>query len=102
MAVSFSRFISTLASALVISACASVAHASGSDSFPSSSSGTSQYNLGKQVFAEKLACKGCVFDGKSINGEIAKQIVNDKKATEKLSADDRDAVITYAKRRFKL
>jgi hypothetical protein len=95
------RLIS-LTSCVTFALVAGLAHASGSDSFPSASSSTSMYNTGKQVFAEQLACKGCAFDGKSIDKNIAMQIVSDKKATEKLSADDRDAVVLYAKKRFKL
>jgi hypothetical protein len=94
--------LSVVTCAAVASLAAGVSHASGSDNFPSSSSSTSLYNAGKQVFSEQLACKGCAFDGKSIDKDIAKQIVNDKKVTEKLSADDREAVVSYAKKRFKL
>jgi hypothetical protein len=90
------------AAAFAFTFAASDANASGSDRFGSSSAGTSLYNAGKQVYAEQLACKGCAFEGQAITAEIARKIVDDKKATEKLSQDDRDAVIAYAKKRFRI
>jgi hypothetical protein len=94
--------LASIAACAAFSLLAGVAHASGSDSFPTTSSGTSMYNTGKQVFSEQLACKGCAFEGKSIDKAIAMQIVSDKKITEKLSTSDRDAVVAYAKKRFRI
>ena len=90
--------LSTAALALASSA----AFASGTDSFSSTSSGTGQYNAGKRVYAEKLACSGCAFAGKSINKDVAMMVVSDPKATEKLSEADKEVVIAYAKKRFGL
>jgi hypothetical protein len=78
------------------------AFASGSDSFSTTSSATGQYNAGKRVFAERLACDGCMFAGKSIDKEIAMKVVSDPKATEALSADEKEVVVAYAKKRFRL
>jgi hypothetical protein len=79
-----------------------VSFASGSDSFSSNSSATGQYNAGKQVYAEKLMCQGCMFAGQALNKDIAMKIVSDAKATEKLSEQERDALMQYAKKRFGL
>ncbi len=76
--------------------------ASGSDSFSTTSSATGQYNAGKRVFAERLACDGCMFAGKSIDKDLATKVVSDPKATQALSADEKEAVVAYAKKRFRL
>ena len=76
--------------------------ASGSDSFSTVSSATGAYNAGKRLYAEKMACEGCMFAGKSINKEIAMKVVSDPKATEALSTDEKEVLVAYAKKRFGL
>jgi hypothetical protein len=76
--------------------------ASGSDSFSTTSNATGRYNAGKRVFSEKLACDACMFAGKSIDKETAQKIVNDPQATKALSAEEKETVVAYAKKRFGL
>ncbi len=76
--------------------------ASGSDSFSTTSNATGRYNSGKRVFSEKLACDACVFAGKSIDKEMAQKIVTDPQTTKTLEADEKEAVVAYAKKRFGL
>ena len=98
--------VSVWSTAIMIPALAlgfsSPGFASGSDSFSTTSNATGRYNAGKRVFSEKMACDGCMFAGKSIDKEVAQKIVNDPQATKTLEADERDAVVAYAKKRFGL
>ena len=80
----------------------SVSFASGSDSFATVSSATGAYNAGKRIYFEKMACDGCMFAGKSINKELAMKVVSDPKATEALSSDEKEVLVAYAKKRFRL
>lgn len=101
----FPRFSKPLSGLMAVACAASLcaaggAFASGSDSFSTTSSSTGAYNAGKRVYAEKLSCDGCMFAGKSIDKEIAMKVASDPKATESLSADEKEAVIAYAKKRF--
>ena len=92
-------FIAFAATTLALS---SVSFASGSDSFATVSSATGAYNAGKRIYAEKMACDGCVFAGKSIDKELAMKVVSDPKATEALSSDEKEVLVAYAKKRFRL
>lgn len=76
--------------------------ASGSDSFSTTSNATGRYNAGKRVFSEKMGCDACMFAGKSIDKDMAQKIVNDPQATKALSADEKETVVAYAKKRFGL
>ncbi len=79
-----------------------VIFASGSDSFSNVSSATGAYNAGKRIYFEKMACDGCLFAGKSINKELAMKVVSDPKATEALSSGEKEVLVAYAKKRFRL
>ena len=92
-------FIAFAATTLALS---SVSFASGSDSFATVSSATGAYNAGKRIYFEKMACDGCMFAGKSINKELAMKVVSDPKATEALSSDEKEVLVAYAKKRFRL
>ena len=92
-------FIAFAATTLALS---SVSFASGSDSFATVSSATGAYNAGKRIYVEKMACDGCVFAGKSIDKELAMKVVSDPKATEALSPDEKEVLVAYAKKRFRL
>lgn len=92
-------FIALTATTLGLS---SALFASGSDSFSTVSSATGAYNAGKRIYAEKMACDGCMFAGKSINKELAMKVVSDPKSTEALSSDEKEVLVAYAKKRFGL
>ena len=79
-----------------------VSFASGSDSFSTVSSATGAYNAGKRIYFEKMACDSCMFAGKSIDKELAMKVVSDPKATESLSSDEKEVLVAYAKKRFRL
>ena len=59
------------------------------------------YNVGKGVYAQKLACKSCPLAGKSLDAAMASELLNGKE-TYSLSAADQQALATYLKLRFKL
>lgn len=89
--------------ALVLPFMVSTAFASGSDSFGGGLSGEqAQYNSGKAVYAQKLACSDCTLAGKTLDKTQAQQVLSDTGLTAKLSEDERTALTTYLKLRFKL
>ena len=78
------------------------AFASGSDGGGSAETGAAQaYNMGKGVYAQKLACKACPLAGKSLDAAMASGLL---KSTESfsLSTEEQAALATYLKLRFKL
>ena len=77
------------------------AFASGSDAGGGAETGDAQaYNVGKGIYAQKLACKSCPLAGKSLDAAMAKQLLNGKE-TYALSATEQQALATYLKLRFK-
>lgn len=91
-----------LAVSAVLALAAGGALASGSDAGGSAETGdTAAYNMGKGVYARKLACGGCPMAGKSLDAALAKQLLSSKPPVA-LSADEEMALATYLKRRFKL
>jgi hypothetical protein len=79
------------------------AFASGSDSFGGGLSGEqARYNTGKAVYSQRLACPDCMLSGKILDKTQAQKILNDTELTTKLSDDERAALATYLKLRFKL
>lgn len=94
--------IALAATAASLSSMTNVSFASGSDSFSTVSSATGAYNAGKRIYFEKMACDGCIFAGKSIDKELAMKVVSDPKATEALSSDEKEVLVAYAKKRFRL
>ncbi len=62
---------------------------------------TAAYNMGKRVYAAKLACTGCPMAGKSLDAGMARQLVSSK-GNVTLSAEETKALNLYLARRFKL
>ena len=90
-----------LAAALSL-AGGSSSFASGSDAAGGAETGDAQaYNIGKGVYAQKLACKSCPLAGKSLDSAMARDLVAGK-GTTGLSAEERQALAVYLSRRFKL
>jgi hypothetical protein len=91
--------------ALVVAFLSSVplsAMSSGSEGVGTGETNDAQmYNVGKAVYAQKLACANCPLAGKALNAMVAKDLLAGNQ-TQGLSADDRSALSTYLKRRFKL
>ena len=89
------------AATLVCVLASSAAMASGSDGGSSAETGdTAAYNMGKSIYATKLACTGCPMAGKSLDAAMSKDLL--AKAPVTLSADESKALEVYLKRRFKL
>ena len=78
------------------------AFASGSDAGGGAETGDAQsYNVGKGVYAQKLACKSCPLAGKSLDAAMARALLSSTE-TYSLSADEQQALAVYLKLRFKL
>ena len=78
------------------------AFASGSDAGGGAETGDAQsYNVGKGVYAQKLACKACPLAGKSLDAAMARGLLSGTE-TYSLSADEQQALAVYLKLRFKL
>lgn len=96
------RTIACGAAALALALSATLALASGSDGGGSAETGdAAAYNMGKSVYASKLACTNCPMAGKSLDAAMARQLV-EKKPAVTLSDDESKALAVYLKRRFKL
>ena len=96
------RFAAAAAIAMITALGAGTALASGSDGGGSPQTGdTAAYNMGKSVYATKLACSACPMAGKSLDATLAKQLLASKPAVA-LSAEEEKALGVYLKRRFKL
>jgi hypothetical protein len=79
-----------------------VAVASGSEGVSGGETSDAQmYNVGKAVYAQKLACSNCPLAGKPLNAMLAKELLAGNQ-TQSLNADDKTALASYLKRRFKL
>lgn len=97
------RILGKYGLALALSIMAGTAFASGSDSLGGGLSGEqARYNAGKAVYAQKLACPDCMLSGKMLDKMQAQQVLTDADLTSKLSDDERAALATYLKLRFKL
>jgi hypothetical protein len=78
------------------------AMASGSEGVSTGETSDAQlYNVGKSVYAQKLACTNCPMSGKPLNASVAKELLAGNQ-TQSLSADEKSALTAYLKRRFKL
>ena len=76
--------------------------ASGSDAGGSAETGDAQsYNVGKGVYARKLACKSCPLASKSLDASMARGLLSGTE-TYSLSAEEQQALAVYLKLRFKL
>ena len=90
----------SLAAALIWAVGSSFA--SGSDASGGAETGDAQlYNIGKGVYAQKLACKSCPLAGKSLDSAMARDLAAGKGTTD-LSAEEQQALAVYLSRRFKL
>jgi hypothetical protein len=90
--------------AIALSTAATMAHAMASGSDGGGSAETSDaaaYNMGKTVYATKVACDGCPMAGKSLTAESARQLLASKPQAN-LSAGETKALTVYLTRRFKL
>lgn len=96
------HLIGKIGLALTLPLLATGAFASGSDSFGGQSGGQAEYNTGKAVYAQKLACSDCPLAGKMLDKMLAEKLLSDPSLTAKLSDDERKPLTTYLKRRFKL
>lgn len=91
-----------LAILAALSVMAGAALASGSEAIGSvETSDAHAYNVGKSVYATKLACGGCALHGKTLTAEVAKDLLSGKNVPN-LSEEDSQALTIYLKRRFKL
>lgn len=90
----------SLTAALALAA--GLAAASGSDGGASAEVGDAAlYNMGKSVYATKMACSACPMAGKGLDATMARELVA-KKPPASLSAEESAAMNVYLKRRFKL
>ena len=96
------RTIACGTAALTLALSATIALASGSDGGGSAETGdAAAYNMGKSVYASKLACANCPMAGKSLDAAMARQLI-EKAPAVTLSDDETKALAVYLKRRFKL
>jgi hypothetical protein len=87
--------------AVLTLACSS-AFASGSETISTGPNNDARlYNVGKGVYADKFACGKCPLADKSLNADLAKEVLNGKPKVE-LSSAEADALAAYLKRRFKI
>ena len=78
------------------------AFASGSDAGGGAETGDAQsYNIGKGVYAQKLACKSCPLAGKSLDAAMARGLISGTE-TYSLNAEEQRSLAVYLKLRFKL
>ena len=76
--------------------------ASGSEASGSTETDDAQaYHMGKGVYAQKLACKGCLMAGKSLDAAMAKDLLSNKNLPA-LSTDEKQALMVYLSRRFRM
>lgn len=96
------KMFSQGAAAAALALAAGIALASGSDGGTSAETGDAAlYNIGKGVYATKLACSGCAMAGKSLDAATARELMAKAPAVN-LSAEESAALNVYLKRRFKL
>ncbi len=87
---------------LITSLASSLALASGSDAVGHAQTGDkANYNLGKRVFAVKIACDSCSMPGFDLNKSSAQDLL-DKLSEANLLEQEQEALSVYLKRRFKL
>ena len=99
------KLISLAAAAALLAASAlfgASAIASGSDAGGGAETGDAQlYNVGKGVYAQKLACKSCPLAGKNLDADMARGLLGGNE-TYGLSAEEQQALAVYLKLRFKV
>jgi hypothetical protein len=88
--------------AALLAMASGVAFASGSEGFSTGPNNAARlYNTGKLVYADKFSCSGCPMAAKTLNAEVAREVLAGKTKVT-LSGDEQAAVEAYLKRRFKL
>ena len=96
------RLVKTLLLAVVIGMSAPAAFASGSDGGGSAVTGDSRaYNVGKMVYFQKLACAGCALAGKTMDANLARDLLGGSMKVN-LSEEESRALGVYLTRRFGL
>lgn len=94
-------FLAAIVAATVMVASGHV-FASGSDAGASAKTGeAAAYQLGKQVFAKKYACKSCPLHKQRLNKGMASQILEGEPKVD-LSQNEAKALQVFLQRRFKL
>jgi hypothetical protein len=63
---------------------------------------SNSYNIGKTVFASKVACDRCPFAGRGQAKDDARALIGELASAKDLTERERDAVIAYLKRRHRL
>jgi hypothetical protein len=93
---------SQLIAGAVCALISSTVLASGSETISAAPSSSAQlYNTGKAVFADKYACSNCPLAGKTLNAELAKEVLKGSPKVT-LTNDESEALAAYLKRRFKI
>ncbi len=96
------RSLKPLLLAVAMGLSASAVMASGSDGGGSADTGDARaYNTGKMVYFQKLACSGCALAGKTLDANLARQLVGGTQKVS-LSAEEAQALSVYLTRRFGL
>ena len=76
--------------------------ASGSEGGGGAETGDAQaYNMGKSVYAQKLACGSCALAGKHLDADLARDLLTGK-GLPALNEEESHALTVYLKLRFKL
>lgn len=78
---------------------------SGADAFSSRpvDAATLAFNKGKRMFAKRVTCKKCTYNGGVTDGKTAKEVATKVKSGEfDLKADERTAVLYYISQRYSI
>lgn len=95
------RFLAHAIVAATLFAFAAPSAASGSDAAGGGYVRDAQYyNIGKGVYAQKVACNGCPMAGKTLDSATARELAAGK-GTPALSTEEQQALTVYLERRFK-
>ena len=96
------KFLWPAVAAAALCLAAGQSWASGSEASGSTQTDDAQaYTMGKGVYAQKLACKGCLMAGKSLDASMAKDLLSNKDLPA-LSSDEKQALMVYLSRRFRM
>ena len=77
----------------------------GGDAFSSRpvDAATVAFNKGKKMFAKRITCKNCTYNGGVTDGKTAKEVATKVKSGEfNLKADERTAVLYYISQRYSI
>ena len=96
------KFLLPSAAMAALLLAAAPSWASGSDASGGTLTDDAQaYNVGKGVYAQKLACKGCPMAGKSLDAAMARELMSSTDMPA-LSAQEKQALAVYLARRFRM